>query len=366
MAEKMTELTIYSRIRRHRIFIARTLFSLLFPLKWLRKITKDEKAVNIIIFEWYMLGDLVMIAPVIEGLKTAYPEHHVILVCDQSWLPVAQYLNGIDELVGVRCPWSPRHKNGFFKHIFPFLREIRRIFKRPAHMIVSLRGDPRDHILQGLLPSEMKLGLKFMGAEYMLTHVAGPGRKIHQVETACDVIGTVAPYPTQTPHINRNKVLADNSLNLGKNYIAINLGASNPIRQVKSNVCEELDHALNETGQSHWFFHIGELDGTSIINKKKLDLSAYIGAIAKASLVICTDSATAHIAVALDRPTLVLFGPGAPEIVRPIGHSPIKIAIGPCPEAPCFGHCIYSKPYCMEYFTASEIIRLLNEFQAEL
>ena len=79
-----------------------------------------------------------------------------------------------------------------------------------------------------------------------------------------------------------------------------------------------------------------------------LSLTAFVDAIAAAPLVVSTETAAAHLATVLDRPTLVIMGGGHFGQFGPWRRSPRQIWLTHPME--CFGcnwHCIHSRPHCL-------------------
>ena len=59
----------------------------------------------------------------------------------------------------------------------------------------------------------------------------------------------------------------------------------------------------------------------------------------RASLVISNDTGALHIACALDRPVIALYGPTSPQLTGPLGRADRTIVLHHadcCPKIPCF------------------------------
>jgi ADP-heptose:LPS heptosyltransferase len=94
-------------------------------------------------------------------------------------------------------------------------------------------------------------------------------------------------------------------------------------------------------GNGPWF-PIGTASITSknvLDLREKLTLPQLISVLAHARAIVSTDSGPAHLAAALNRPTLVLFGPTDPQKTRPVGGA-VTVITHPLPCAPCL------KRYC--------------------
>lgn len=77
----------------------------------------------------------------------------------------------------------------------------------------------------------------------------------------------------------------------------------------------------------------------------RTSLNELVSVFQKAALVITNDSGPAHLAATLAHaPTLVLFGPGDPAYIRPLGPRVIEKRVTQLPCSPC------EKPYCLAPF----------------
>lgn len=89
-------------------------------------------------------------------------------------------------------------------------------------------------------------------------------------------------------------------------------------------------------------------------------LALFLTAIAEAGAVLTMETGTAHIATALDKPTVVLIGGGNYGNVAPWSRSEKQHWVTHRME--CFGchfHCIYPEPYCLRKIPSKDIAEAL-------
>lgn len=85
-------------------------------------------------------------------------------------------------------------------------------------------------------------------------------------------------------------------------------------------------------------------------------LDDWIDTLAAARLVLAADSATAHLATALDRPMIALLGGGHPGFFAPWQRSPRQRWLRhPLPCYGCDWQCRYPEPYCLTQIPAEEV-----------
>jgi ADP-heptose:LPS heptosyltransferase len=113
--------------------------------------------------------------------------------------------------------------------------------------------------------------------------------------------------------------------------------------------------------EAHWHQEIQEEGLKNVIDGiEKTTLSQLIEWCRRSSLVIANDSGVAHLAGTVARvPTLVLFGPGDPNYIRPLGpkiikQTPSDVPCHPCEKAYC--HKKYGYQICLRQISLQEVL----------
>jgi heptosyltransferase-2 len=84
------------------------------------------------------------------------------------------------------------------------------------------------------------------------------------------------------------------------------------------------------------------------------DLAQAVAVLSLADILITNDTGPAHIASALNRPTLVIFGPTDPRTTRPFSHA-AEIIRHPPECAPCMLRDCPIDHRCMTAISADEV-----------
>ncbi len=161
-----------------------------------------------------------------------------------------------------------------------------------------------------------------------------------------------------------------------ENLIIIAPGASIPLRVWP--YFSELVQVLSATFQnfkiifvggkkeSHWHTVLASLNLPNVEDRiEKTSLSELTTLCAKSRLVIANDSGVAHVAATLAGvPTAVLFGPGDPQYIEPIGTHvlPLRISLpcSPCESAHCRAPFGYKK--CLNDLTVEQVVKELKSW----
>ncbi len=97
--------------------------------------------------------------------------------------------------------------------------------------------------------------------------------------------------------------------------------------------------------------------GSAAVSPETRSLRALAAILSRADLVVAADTGPLHVAAALGRPVIALFGPKDPEIYRPLGERTLvarrtDVACSPCRLRYC------PRPDCMETLAPDDVIPL--------
>lgn len=91
---------------------------------------------------------------------------------------------------------------------------------------------------------------------------------------------------------------------------------------------------------------------------------ALAGIISAADIFLGNDSFAAHVAAALGKPALAIFGSGNPHWFAPGGEPGNVIATSSCPHRPCIDRCVMPSPVCLESVGVETVEYRLREMLA--
>jgi ADP-heptose:LPS heptosyltransferase len=190
--------------------------------------------------------------------------------------------------------------------------------------------------------------------------------------------GSLENYMGSIPDNLLQKLAPDSHSPRIKRYVAIHPGSSSPYKHWEASKFTELCTILFQDmnilpvligGSEDTAFSAGIVEAMSLKNIPlftavgQLSLEKTTAVIQHASAFVGLDSGLAHIAVALKRPTVVLFGPTDPvKWGTDDGHHKIIYKAVPCSPCAIFG---YFRPCntfaCMKLITTDDVIRALRK-----
>jgi len=281
------------------------------------------------------VGDVVMATPALVSLREGFPESEITVMGKEN---ARLLLEGLD----IWNDYFPFNRHGKEAGTLKFLRVASEIRKRRFEMGIIFPNSPSSAILFALGGVKQRIGYNRHGRGALLTHAVAVGREkgrfipIPMIRYYLRLVEAAGvPPTTEHPRL----VIQDEAfkwveerwqslgLSDGKPVVAITPGASyGPSKQWLPEYFARVSDLLSEKSGVHPLFLPGPgeegLMETILRNCKypppilppsetPLDrLKAILG---KADLLLTNDTGPRHIAVALNRPVVVIMGPTDPR-----------------------------------------------------
>lgn len=334
------------------------------------KINNNKKldSKKIIIFEFHLIGDIVLLIPFLQLLKKSYPYHRVSLVAGGWAREVLLNENLVDEYIEFNAPWV-KYKQG----INGYINTCKLIFylqKYSWDLGFEMRGDFRQILMLFFVGVKNRFGLNLSGAECLLTEfVRDDGRGKHLSDHHIELAKTAGIWSLDSVYKPNLTLSSIEKLSISSkiqgNPIGIHLGASLPLRRLPINQAKKLIISLLKKDQDILLFQPPEMREEIVLLMRLLtpgirrkitvwsgSLREMIVSISSCSEFHAMDSAAAHISAALGVKTFVYFGPALPIFSKPIGDQvhvveKSEVKCRPCDQR----HCTNKKfQACMEFF----------------
>jgi heptosyltransferase-1 len=320
--------------------------------------------VKILIIKPSALGDIVQALPVLTGLKRRWPEAEIDWVVNDS---LRELLDGHPCLR--RTVLYPRRRwNGLHR-----LPEIRRwgLRLRDEHydMTIDLQGLLRSGIMTWAASSPRRLGLQSAreGSRSFYNEII-PDDALSASErylTCLEYLG-IPPQPLDFQLTARAPLPPE--LENFNGYIALHPYSRWrtklwPWRYYQDLVDSMPNQRFVVVGEGPWFPL--NAPGRLVDLRGKLGISALVTVLDRARSVLSTDSGPAHIAAALGRPTLVLFGATDWRKTKPAGQHVFvhtsALFCSPCLKRTCWRD---TPVECMSLLPPDKIRLLLSGIES--
>jgi ADP-heptose:LPS heptosyltransferase len=329
------------------------------PTKLLKMQASPKR--KILVIELWGVGDLTFTTPfLVEAIKAG---HEVHVLGKEFARALLQPSFPEIRFIAVDMPWCRyRGKYRLWEWDWPRLASLLWQLRRERYdAVVSVRNDPRDHFLMGLIGSKARYGFPMQGSQIFLTHPVARslGWKQHKVEDWRD-LGTAMEFnamETAQPWLSMGAYSTPKTEGFlpgrSKPVICLHAGARIAVRRWPEPYFEKIIHHLREEFDFQLLL-IPDPDGygTSLAPLAdwvlpELTLPELCDVLSRVDLLFCNDSGPGHIAAAFRRPTIPIFGPSEPDWFRPWGTQHKVIIRDFCPWRPCFDYCTFPEPYCM-------------------
>lgn len=298
------------------------------------------------------IGDMATTLPVFEALHERYPDAEITLWCKNFVAPLVQNCPYIHHIV---------HQKTELSGYYPLILELRGTWQS---LFFALLHRPKIRLDRG----SVRLKNKFSKAKHP-----------HEVHTNLQVIEPILLSPPLSPNTTiftarRNEQNAQLFLqrhNIAK-FALLHTGARKKLRRWSPANFAEIAVYLKDARGLEIIFVGDDSEAMAIQKIQSLiyfetynfagqgTLMDYVALAKKATLMLGNESGPAHLAAAVNTPTITLFGPGEPHIFAPYGTQTVflhhELPCNPCNQIDC----IMPKNPCINHITVQEVIEKIR------
>jgi ADP-heptose:LPS heptosyltransferase len=309
------------------------------PLIVSRQSNRDNSPKSILVVDLHLIGDMVLLIPLLESLRRENPEAHITLLAGPWAANIVLPQNVVDEHVPFVARWVK--PQGRISALASTARLIRCLRRRRWDWAIDIRGDIRQILLMTLAGAKRRIGFTFTGGEALLTDVvADDGRFTHLADHLRRIALHLGCWRAGEDYIPRLRLVADEKAIADgiAPFIGFHFGASASLRRLPVEEAASLINSFAGAEERLVVFEAEELRDyvedlkASLLPRVKERLDTWRGGLrelivmmSRARHVYAMDSGPAHIAAALGVPTTVFFGPSKPEYTAPVGDN-VEIA----------------------------------------
>jgi len=291
--------------------------------------------VNILLLQLKRIGDLVLTTPVIVALREKFPEAVLTLIVSSDGAPLLPAITGVDRTYVIRRKLSD-------------VKIFRAVWRGKFDYCIDFTGNDRSALLTWLSGAQKRIvsnwtrvQSKFRAGAYN-EFVADRVSDLHTIDFHLSLIEPLGigdastTIKLQVPASAREKANEIRRAHrIDHPFVIFHPGSA---RMEKfwhaQRWAEVIDYArtvlkltpvLTSGNSALEQRHIGEIKGKlaqPVVDLSgKIDLLTLTALVEQARLVVTVDTAPMHLAAAMQRPQVVLFGPTNPFHWRPRGNS---------------------------------------------
>lgn len=307
---------------------------------------------SILLLDLHLLGDIVMLVPLLRVIRRCHPAAHVGLMAGPWARSILADSGLVDEFIVLRAPWNIKGQGT--AGMRAVLRALRAARARDWDWGIDVRGDVRNILLLALARARRRIAYDFSGGAALLTDVvADDGQLRHIIDHHAGIAGHLHMAMNAEERIpslrlpEKIRVHKDASRRVGFHF-----GASMVLRRMPL----EEAHALVRIFQGQENTRLILVDAPDIgdfnsallarlpatfaarIERWRGDLDELMVFLGTLDQFYAMDSGPAHLAAALGIDTTVFFGPHLSSAVRPVGRHVTIVERNDVPCRPCDQH----------------------------
>ena len=334
---------------------------------------------KILILQTAFAGDVVLAAPLAEGLKGAHPEAEV------HFLVIPETAVLLKNNPFIRKVWT-YDKGGSERGVSSFFRLVRKLRREGFNLAVVPHRSLRSALLVRWAGIPRRIGFRNSAGAVFFTDLVPYPKNVHEVERNFRLIQStgwkeiIPPrlYPGAEEVEAVDRFLEETGIVSERNFVAVAPGSVWPTKRW---VPEGFAGAAKTLWERHHIRSIligGEEDadlGNGMVEKcgagvvsaiGKLSLLASAELIRRCRVILTNDSAPLHLAAAVGTPVVAVFGPTVPAFgFGPYGdgHTIVERKL-PC--RPCGVHggrkCAEQHFRCMKDISVEEVLQALEGY----
>jgi len=307
---------------------------------------------SILLVELHLLGDMVMLVPLLRAIRRVHPSAHLGLMAGPWGRDILGDTGLVDEFITLRAPWVVKRQGA--QGMLDLLKAVRHSRERTWDWGIDVRGDVRNALLLALARAARRIAYDFTGGSALLTDVVpDDGVLRHIIEHHAAMAGYLGMQMTaeeRTPTLLFNN--KPESERPCRRRVGFHFGASLALRRMPADEARRLILSFQDKENMDLILvdppDVRPLN-TALMERLPAPYAARIerwqGSLKEFMAFLQTldefysmDSGPAHLAAALGVQTTVFFGPHLSRAVRPIGRNVAVVEREDVPCRPCDQH----------------------------
>jgi ADP-heptose:LPS heptosyltransferase len=331
---------------------------------------------EILVVEYSLLGDIVLLLPFLKNLRGLYPTARITLLVNRSAVALLKHEDLADELVCARMPWVEyssrlRKWNPFSSMWLALWSRLLYLRRKQIDLAFSVRGDIRDNFLLWMTRAKRRVGYAFGGGAFLLTDAVQPDvAHTHISERWLKFLEYLGkPILERHPHLRlasseeefANQYLAEQGIQPGDLVVGIHPKARVPTRRWSEANFRAIADRLSGQFPLKILWFSDPQDVSQIARNRSgmvpvcLPLREFMAVLSRCKLLICNDGGQMHIATALQVPVVAVFGSTEPAWYAPMGARNRVIIQTGFWCRPCGERCVFDKPYCIQSISIEQV-----------
>jgi len=303
----------------------------------------NSTKLKILIVRLGAMGDVTHVLPSLRLLRTTFPSSEISWAVEEEFAPILEANLDLDKIISLpRKRWQRNIlKMGkvllTIKSAFSFFKNLR---QKNYDLVIDFHGNLRSGLFVKLMKGNLKIGFrdsKEFNHIFLNRRISTP-KGVHKIEKNLSLIQTFLSLPPSPPPIpqipidKKSRVFVENwlvTLPPKKPLIVFHPGVSHygRIKQWRVENYLRLMEMLESDCDPLMILSFGPQESESVKFFKSsnfvyplprlFSLKELMALLSKADLVISCDTGPLHLATALMKPLVGIYGPKSPKIYGP-------------------------------------------------
>jgi ADP-heptose:LPS heptosyltransferase len=355
---------------------------LLAPLSFVSRRRQRSTIPNvprILVFEFWHLGDAVMLDPLLRALRGRFPRAEISLLCKPATRVLLEPGHLVDRFFEIDVPWTAfKDKYDWRRYVGSgFMAMIRELRRERFDVSIDSRMDVRSNILAWLVNARRRIGFDFPGGRGLLTdRLPAPGEGSHKVIDWLSMLAPIGGVPDEfaapaldIPEATQavvNASLHTLGITSDTRLVAVYPSAGQMVKRWPIHRFVEVVTALEKLEDTRVLVLVdpdgyGEILGEAGAICVRASLAELPAFLSRCALFIGNDTGPAHMAAAVGVPTITIFGPGVSNWYRPFGPGHRVVQVDRMPCRPCFDNCTQLTNICLQSIPTERVLDVVNE-----
>ncbi|MES9970799.1 MAG: glycosyltransferase family 9 protein [Candidatus Thiodiazotropha sp.] len=333
---------------------------------------------SILIVRLSAIGDIIFATPLIDAIRQRYPGAHISWLVQAESKPLLQYHPELDRvIVWPRQEWEMYWKQRRWLHLWRAIRQFRGELRASRFDIaLDVQSLMKSGFLAWLSGAKRRIGLGSReGSQWLMNQVIPKGGEPSRIASEYRYFAQQLELPVNDFEMHVGLSESDNSLadawvaakGIEQGFIVICPFTTRPQKHWFNSSWKTLLAAI----ETHWQLPVvmlggpGDRSSSTAIDQGQAGLISMVGEtslgqaaalIKRARLIIGVDTGLTHMGIAMNRPTLCLFGSTRPYLDT--AHENAEVIYHPRSCSPC-----KRKPTCNGSFDCMRDISVTEVMQ---
>jgi len=302
------------------------------------------------------LGDVLLTTTAIKSLRQRFPPARITMVVKKWALEAVKNNPCVDRIIVFNPFWTVSKGEGTkTAGVAGIYRLIRRLRCERFDLAIDFKGDFRNILIAYLSGAKRRISYGIRGGGFLLTDVVPYEQGIHEIDKNLRLLAPLGInsggshmelYSNSGDVAKAEEILGQEGIDLRRRTIALHHGGGSHYKRWDMEKFVTLARRLAKDNSTNVLFFGGPYEGKPFRSGEQPEKGIFLmpdmtvcqmaAAFQRCDVLVCNDSGPMHMALAVDTPTVAIFGPTFANRFGPKDLSKNKVVRSSLPCSPCW------------------------------